>query len=83
MSEVVDSESDQKEMLKKSQSHDDIGKLKEKFINIPYLKDLTPGNPVRNTCISLYQPSVGPTFLATPFIFSLGDRPSSLRYSTD
>lgn len=38
----VETEGDKKEMLKASQSHDDIGKLKDKFKQIPVLKDLSP-----------------------------------------
>ena len=40
--EAVETDSD-KEKLKKSQSHEDIGRLKARFENLPFFKDCTPG----------------------------------------
>lgn len=45
--------SDKKNILKTSQSHDDIGKLKEKFIKLPFIKDLSPGNATVGAVIVL------------------------------
>jgi len=41
--DVEESDSDRKRILKKSQSHDDIGKLRKTFASLPVLKDVTPG----------------------------------------
>ena len=37
------SDSDRKKILKKSQSHEDIGKLRKMFVSLPVLKDVAPG----------------------------------------
>ena len=39
-----DDGADKKKLVKESQSHDDIGKLKKRFLNFPLLKSIPPGN---------------------------------------
>lgn len=39
----LDTNSDKKKMMKNSQSHDDIGKVKKRFLDLPILRSLPPG----------------------------------------